>query len=48
MYAQKQDNLMLVISGAGEMIILKLFFLNFKLFYNVNMFPFTLKDFFLI
>lgn len=48
MYAQKQDNVTLVISGAGEMIVLKLFFSEFQIVFNVNMFPFTLKDFFLI
>ena len=31
MYAQKQDNVMLVISGAGEMSVLKLFFSEFQI-----------------
>jgi len=47
MYAQKQDNVMLVISGAGEMIVLKLFFSEFQIALQCECFL-TLKDFFLI
>lgn len=36
MYAQKQDNITLVISNAGEMIVLKLFFSEFQIVFNVN------------
>ena len=45
-YAQKQDNVMLVISGAGEMIVLQLFFSEFQIVLQCEYVSFYPKRFF--